>query len=114
MGTWSLGSGASQMHEHQERRKGDICDRWKEVPGMDDGRHLQLRKVVSAGLRGHGGAWKHPEPRCLCAWVLEIGIVRVLEGVRLPEDRHRASAGRSSIEGGRHRVGETYDFKTCC
>ena len=54
------------------------------------------------------------EPRCLCAWVLEIGIVRVLEGVRLPEYRHRASAGRSPIEGGRHRVGETYDFKTCC
>ena len=54
------------------------------------------------------------EPRSLCVWVLEIGIVRVLEGVRLPEDRHRASAGRSPIEGGRHRVGETYDFMTCC
>ena len=104
------------MHERQERRKGDICDRWKEVPGMDDGRHLQLRKVVSAGLRGHGGAWKHPWAwsRSLCACDREIGIVRVLGGVRLPGDRHRAGAGRSLIEGGRHRVGETYDFKTCC
>merc|ERR1712115_402064 len=87
MGTWSLGSGASQMHEHQERRKGDICNHWKEVPGMDDGLHLQLRKVVSAGLRGHGGAWKHPWAwsRSLCACDLEIGIVRALEGVRSKE-----------------------------
>ena len=54
------------------------------------------------------------EPRSLCAWVLEIGIVRVLGGVRLPGDRHRAGAGRSPIEGGRHRVGETFDIKTCC
>ena len=68
---------------------------------MDDGRHLQLRKVVSAGLRGHGGAWKHPwawswsfvrvirrSASCVC-WeesdCLEISIVRALEGVRLKE-----------------------------
>ena len=69
---------------------------------MDGGRHLQLRKVVSAGLRGHGGAWKHPWAwsRSLCACdreigivcmcreesdCLEIGIVRELEGVRSKE-----------------------------
>ena len=56
-----------------------------------------MRKVVLAGHRGHGGAWKHPgvsvhelwrSASCMC-WkesdCLKIGIVRGLEGVQSKE-----------------------------